>query len=183
MAFKFIISKLIQEGAICAEKNTIALDLGSANGVDSLYLAEQGLTVHAVDMEKESLDEITKKNKSIITHCCKIEDFKIKRNSYNLIIASFSLQFLSKDNAKNTIQSMVDGCIPGGVIIFNIIGNRDAWADSPKWHVWSQEEATTFVSNLPEATIRNFNQYEGLGGTIRAGLKQWHVFEFVLVKK
>ncbi|MDB5259276.1 MAG: Tellurite resistance protein TehB [Candidatus Taylorbacteria bacterium] len=182
MAFKYIITKLIKENSFATPKGA-ALDLGCGKGFDTLFIADEGFDVQAVDHASSSLDAIKKNNSNIEVLESKIEHFSIKKNYYSLIIASFSLQFLSKEDAKKVIQDMVDGIVSGGVVIFNVIGDRDAWADRSNWHIWDLEEIKKFVSEIPNAKLRNFNQYEGMGDTIKEGLKYWHVFEVVLIKK
>ncbi|MSR71726.1 MAG: methyltransferase domain-containing protein [Candidatus Taylorbacteria bacterium] len=173
-----LISKLISEKAL----NTVgrALDLGSGKGADAYILAEKGFKVDSVDRDKKSLTDAPI-SQSITKYNTNIEDFKIVSNTYNLVLASFSLQFLTKENAKNVIASMVNGCVKNGIIIFNLIGENDEWAVDGKWSTWSAMEIKDFVATL-SVTVRNFNQIEGKGDTICAGIKHWHIFELILIK-
>lgn len=161
----------------------LALDLGCGKGADALFLAENGFIVDAVDSSKENLASLeSEKNLNVKIFAVPIENFSILKNNYDLIIASFSLQFLSKELAKNTLTSMMDGTKKGGIVFFNLIGPKDEWAQNGKWSTWNKEEIFGFLDSRG-VTIRNYKEEAGLGDTISKGIKYWHIFEFVLVKK
>jgi 2-polyprenyl-3-methyl-5-hydroxy-6-metoxy-1,4-benzoquinol methylase len=182
MAFKNLIIHIIHEKTLSPEGGR-ALDLGcGGKALDSQFMAKEGFEVHAVDKEADFLHALAEKNAAIHTHLSRIEDFVIEKSHYNLLIASFSLQFLTREAARSTIMAMVDGAVPGGVIIFNVIGDLDAWKNNPGWYVWTRTEIADFISQIPGVTLRNFNENQGLGGTMKGEMKFWHTFDIVLVK-
>lgn len=178
-----LLNKLFKENAI---KPGVALDLGCGSGVLARFIADQGFSqVDAVDKDNFKIAmlaselSISHKINSILS---KIEDFKIEPGKYNLILASYSLQFMTKENQKKVLLDMVNGLAPGGVAVFNIIGENDAWKE--KWPTWKKKELDLAL-NFPVKEfieIRNFNEMAGMGDTIAVGLKCWHTFEVVLVK-
>jgi tellurite methyltransferase len=183
MAFtnqKTIFEKLVDESAL--PRKGRALDLGCGKGQDACTLAGRGFEVDAVDKNQELLDGIKSERGDIHLFNVSIEDFKIQKNTYGLIVASFSLQFLPKEDAKEVIRAMIDGTVASGILIFNLIGDRDEWANNPKWSTWERGEITDFLKKFP-VHIRNFNEKEGTGYTMSRDFKYWHVYEIVLVKK
>ncbi len=174
-----LLNKLFNENAI---KNGVALDLGCGSGGLARLAIEKGFSqVDAVDINTEALAKLEAPINPIVS---KMEDFKIEPNKYSLIIASYSLQFMTKENQRKTIREMISGLVSGGVAVFNIIGNGDEWAD--KWPTWTEDEVREFILSLwamgNSVQARNFNEMRGLGETMAKGLKSWHVFEVVMTK-
>ncbi len=176
---KSIFNTLIDEFALMP--NGRALDLGCGKGFDVLSFAEKGFEVDAVDKNNELLEAIKFKKNEIHIFNASIEDFVIQEKKYNLITASFSLQFLSKISAQKVIKSMINGLSAKGVIIFNLIGKKDEWANNDKWSTWEKSEIIDYLKEF-DIKIRNFNEIEGQGKTMASGLKYWHVYEIILIK-
>lgn len=107
------------------------LDLGCGQGKDSVFMAEKGFNVIAVD---KSLDKIKKLKdyldgkeikKRISLFSQDIADFDIEKNKYQIINAFNSLQFLSKQNALNTIEKIKSGLENGGYVIISCFTIND----------------------------------------------------------
>ncbi|NDE68087.1 methyltransferase domain-containing protein [bacterium] len=181
MAFtsRTIFDVLKRDGVI---KTGRALDLGCGIGIDAEKLSLDGFIVDAVDNDKKSLEKI-KTSSSIIPIFSKIEDFKIQKDSYTLISAQYSLQFLPKNQMEEVIKNMTKGVISGGIITFNVIGEKDEWKDTvgKTWTTWTREEADKFISNLP-VKVHKIITEEGMGMTLAGKLKYWHVINYVLIK-
>jgi tellurite methyltransferase len=101
------------------------LDLGCGQGSDSLFMAEKGFNVVAID---KSLDKIRtlekylegKEIKERISLLCQdIADFDIEKDKYQIINAFNSLQFLLKEKALDVIEKMKNGLENGGYIIIS----------------------------------------------------------------
>ena len=110
-----------------------ALDIGAGRGDDSYYLAKElGFQIDAIDSKKEGMvhekDEILlelqksaqEESLPIFTHEIDIRNFPLQKNTYSLIIAMNSLQFLREDVVRIAPQ-LIDALVPGGRIIISMI--------------------------------------------------------------
>ena len=114
------------------------LDLGCGQGKDSLFMAENGFDVVAID---KSLDKIKKfeeylegkKIKEKITLLSQdLADFDIEKDKYQIINAFNSLQFLPKQNALDVIKKMKNGVKIGGYIVISGFTVNDSLYQIPE---------------------------------------------------
>ena len=93
-----------------------ALDLASGPGRNSLYLAEQGWRVKAVDGSPLAIDILrdrsSQRNLDIDAHVADLEGgkFEIEPNVYDLICDGYYLQ-------RSLLPKMKSGVRPGGIIV------------------------------------------------------------------
>ncbi len=156
-----------------------ALELGCGGGYDARRLAEAGFVVDAVDCNAEVLKSLLP-TPSINPLLSQIENFSITPNTYNLISSQFVLHFLPKETAHTVISKMVEGAVRGGIISFNILGEKDEWKE--KWTTWTREEIEAFLQTLPIKIYKTVTE-EGSGMTRAGSIKYWHLREYVLVKE
>lgn len=156
-----------------------ALDLGCGIGRDAEILSKNNFIVDAVDADTQVVAKIPT-FPSITPIVSKLEDYTILENTYNLVSSQYVLHFLPKETAHEIITRMVAGAIPGGIISFNLLGEKDEWRD--KWTTWTREEAESFISTLPIITHKIITE-EGKGMTRAGIMKYWHVLNFVLIKR
>ena len=88
-----------------------ALDVAAGNGRNSLYLAEQGFEVDAVDISDEALTKLAKRHANLHPVCADLDDFNIPKNRYRLIL---NIRFLNR----RLFPYIKDGLVSGGVLIF-----------------------------------------------------------------
>ena len=69
-----------------------ALDIAAGNGRNSVFLADRGFAVDAVDISATGLDTIDKKNTKIHTICTDLDHYQIAENKYDLIVNTNFLQ-------------------------------------------------------------------------------------------
>ncbi|MFH1551441.1 MAG: methyltransferase domain-containing protein [bacterium] len=100
-----------EKGLIKALKYTqkgIALDIGAGQGRNSIFLANYGFRVEAVDKDNKGLKkckEYAKKhNLSIKTKAVDIKDFKFKKNKYSIIFSITGIDFLKFSEIKKIIK-------------------------------------------------------------------------------
>lgn len=90
-----------------------ALDIGCANGAESLYLASLGLNVTGIDiMLPDNLPS------SLNIHWLKedILKFDFPKNKFNVIVAFNVLQFLDLKNRNIILDNIFQALSPGGLI-------------------------------------------------------------------
>ncbi len=99
-----------------------ALDIACGNGRNSLYLAEKGFKVDAVDISTEAMDHLAGKNPNINVICQDIDTWIIPENLYEMII---NIRFLDR----RLFPMIHKGLKPGGVLIIESFsgGKKDKY--------------------------------------------------------
>lgn len=102
------------------------LDLGCGEGKNSLFLAENGYDVTAVDISDVAIERLrkkaTEKNLSIACFTCSAEDF-VFQSSYHFVLCNYLLHFLQKSIGLDLIKRIQDHTEKSGVNL--ISGFRD----------------------------------------------------------
>jgi tellurite methyltransferase len=88
-----------------------ALDIAAGNGRNSIFLADWGFTVDAIDIADEGLRLFAGKHPNIHPICADLDHFDIPANRYDLII---NLKFLNR----RLFPYIRDGLTAGGILIF-----------------------------------------------------------------
>ena len=110
--------------------NGKALDLGCGNAKDSLFLAQRGFSVHAIDIDSKiikNLKQEPKKEKLKINIIkADIRKFPIKENTYDLILAINSLIFMKKSELQKIITKIKKGVKNNGIVIISGFTTKDS---------------------------------------------------------
>lgn len=88
-----------------------ALDIACGNGRNSIFLAERGFAVDAVDISTVATTHLAGRNPNINVICTDLDTWAIPRNRYELIV---NIRFLDR----HLLTMIQDGLRPGGVLIF-----------------------------------------------------------------
>ncbi len=120
---KTIFNSLLKDGIL---KIGRALDIGGREGKDAINFVKEGYIVDVLDSDTESIKSIPT-NPSITPILSKIEDFKIEKETYDLISCQYVLHFLSKEVTEDVIVRMIEGTKSGGVVAFTLLGDKDEW--------------------------------------------------------
>ncbi|MBU2515619.1 methyltransferase domain-containing protein [bacterium] len=88
-----------------------ALDIAAGNCRNSIFLAEKGFQVDAVDISKTGLELQENKAGAITLICQDLDTYRITENSYDLII---NINFLDR----HLFPCIRKGLKPGGTLIF-----------------------------------------------------------------
>lgn len=110
-------------------KNGRAIDIGTGNGSNALFLAGNGFKVDAIDINKNAIDSIKKRGKelNIELNAKKIDIKKFPFNKkYDLILAIQSLIFMKKSEFKTIISKIKKSLNRGGVAIISSFTTADA---------------------------------------------------------
>lgn len=106
-----------------------ALEIGAGKGNNAIYLAQQGFSVTAVELNKESTQVIEKRaqeNEVVLDIANQdIRDFAIEKNRYALISSFSSLNFLSREELIETINKIKAGLVMGGICAIVLYTNND----------------------------------------------------------
>ena len=88
-----------------------ALDIACGNGRNSIFLAEKGFTVDAVDISNIATDRLKGRHPQIHPLCMDLDTWEIPRNHYQLII---NVRFLDR----RLFPQIKEGLKKGGLLIF-----------------------------------------------------------------
>jgi tellurite methyltransferase len=86
-------------------------DIGAGNGRNSLFLAEQGFVVDAVDISDVGLSLFAGRHPNARGLCADLDTFDLPRDRYGLII---NIKYLNR----RLFPQIRDGLVAGGVLIF-----------------------------------------------------------------
>lgn len=100
------------------------LDIGAGDGRNSLYLASQGFTVHALDVSRTGLKNLQKRARSNnLSHAVTttVADFLTytPTRTYDNIITNFTIHFIGAHNIQSFVQKMMDTTNPSGVNVID----------------------------------------------------------------
>ncbi len=178
MIYQYILD-LVDSGLIRKGK---ALDLGCGPGNASMILAGLEFEVDAVDKK----DQVGIEWDGRISFINKdIRDFEIMKNTYEFINARNVLHFLDKHDIKMMIERMYDGLKKGGVMYFNVSGDKDGWKNKSKSIVTflTDRELVKYIECVLVMPVYNKVTRLGYGTTTSGILKYTHTISYTVVKK
>lgn len=103
-----------------------ALDLACGNGRNSIFLAQKGFAVDAVDISTVATNHLAGRHPKVKVICQDIDDWEIPQNRYDLIL---NIRFLDR----RLFPMIRKGLKTGGVLIFESFmdGKRDEYCLEP----------------------------------------------------
>jgi len=157
-----------------------SVDLGCGVGHAVLFMAEKGWEVDAVDGHQEALTTLSQRlgsNHRVHLHHSLLQDFEMKPNSYDLVVAAYSLFFLGQEDFKETWEHIRNALKPGGLFVGEFLGVKDDWADQFTAH--SHDEVDELLAGW--ATIYS-EEVEREGFVSQGQPKHWHIFHVIARK-
>lgn len=97
-----------------------ALDYGAGTGRNSLYLANLGIEVLAVDQNIEELEKLATFNQRIRPLKADLREWKIQ-DKFDLVVATNVLQFFDNDTTIRCLMDMTNCLNSGGVLCLTYI--------------------------------------------------------------
>ena len=91
-----------------------ALDIAAGNGRNSLFLAERGFGVDAVDISDAGLAHFAGRHPNLHAICADLEVFDIPPGRYELIVNTHYLN-------RRLLPQISEGLKPGGLLIFEAL--------------------------------------------------------------
>ena len=88
-----------------------ALDIACGNGRNSIFLAEKGFVVDAVDISRVATEQLAGRRQNINAICTDLDTWNVQPNNYELIV---NIRFLER----RLFPMIHDGLKPGGLLIF-----------------------------------------------------------------
>jgi len=113
-----------------------ALDLGSGQGNDALFLAQRGFSVTAVEIRKdmaEIIKERAEENQLKVDVVQQdIRDFSIAENSVVFISAMNCLHYFLKQEFLDIIEKIKRGLVKGGIAVIGLFTTEDPMFEKAK---------------------------------------------------
>lgn len=106
-----------------------ALDVGCGEGRNSIFLAENGFQVVAIDNSKEAILKLesisVEKKTSIKTILADVTKYKYEKEKYSIIVAETIIDHLEKEDGDNLIVNLISSLIQSGIIFISVFTVND----------------------------------------------------------
>ncbi|HMS54543.1 MAG TPA: class I SAM-dependent methyltransferase [Fimbriimonadaceae bacterium] len=155
-------------------KSGLAVDLGCGVGIGTKFLLEHGLQVIAVDAEAEAFDRMG--DLACTRVCSSFSDFKFP--ACDVVVAQFSLFFLSDGEFREFWPRLTQALKPGGLFCGQLLGRNDDWV-SRGYSAYTDSEVRQFLEAFD---ILSYEEADRDGQTSLGESKHWHVFHIIARK-
>ncbi|MEK6955028.1 MAG: methyltransferase domain-containing protein [Nanoarchaeota archaeon] len=138
------------------KKSGSVLDLGAGGGRNSLFFAKKGFSIDVVDFSSKALNTIKEKNNN---YKCNIAYYKENitkfrfRKKYDIIICTYVLHFLNKDNIKIMIKKMKLNTAKNGINIISVFTKDNKIHGFS--HLFEQDELKDFYKDWKVLDYKN----------------------------
>lgn len=113
--------KLLKDYWPLIDKNRPVLDIGAGQGRNTIFLARQGLEVHAIDPSKVAVQMIEQvasdEGLKVLTRHCGFESYKPDTDIYAGILLFGLIQILSWAQIESLL-ALIDACTDKGSLVF-----------------------------------------------------------------
>lgn len=156
-----------------------AVELGCGVGHGVLWFLEKGFEVTAVDLSPEAVALVA--SRVPVEHRERLElavydmrAFPSSNQKYDVVVAGFSLFFLSREDADRLWRRMRESIVPGGILMAQFMGPNDDWADRMATHTRTEVEGL-----LAGMKVLHLQEDDRDGQTSQGSAKHWHVFHVI----
>ncbi len=120
---------LLRNFSFLLPKTGLGLDLGSGDGRNSIFLAQMGLQMKAVDSSRLALSRLKEKARdehlNILTFRQDMMEFHLEPRQYQVILCLWSLMYLLPQQILMLAQRMTAGLQPGGLLFCSVFTDQD----------------------------------------------------------
>lgn len=95
-----------------------ALDIACGNGRNSLFLAQKGFVVDALDVSPVAIKAVNKLHDNICARCLDLDEWSVPADYYDLIV---NIRYLNR----HLFSTIPYGLKPGGLLIFETFASTD----------------------------------------------------------
>ncbi|WP_444891080.1 class I SAM-dependent methyltransferase [Microbulbifer sp. DLAB2-AA] len=167
----------------------ISVDCGCGAGSDIAYLRSNNFTVHAFDIENESISRCRKRFKDD-------EQVILSRDSFNtfhypessLVVADASLFFCPEKDFESVWLKITNSLTEGGIFCGSFLGPKDTMAgpEYDKEAFWSDTlimNESKIKKHLSNFELLKWTEHDLSGETTDGTPHHWHIFSIVARKK
>lgn len=150
----------------------VAVDLGCGRGIEARFLAENGFTVHAYDVDPSVSEALEELAAELPVHA-EIVDLSQLRElpGADLILACASLPFLPRRSFAGLWDAVRTALRPQGNLAVDLFGVRDDWAGTDGTFL-SRQEVEALLDGLEVLELVE----EERDGRSFSGPKHWHTY-------
>jgi trans-aconitate methyltransferase len=164
------------------KKPGFAIDLGCGNGRDTVEILRQNWCVLAIDKEPEAINRLLARphlaKQQLTTQIAHFGELQLPQN-VDLINASFSLPFCSREVFPSLWNQIFDSLAIGGRFSGHLFGERDSWCNGELINCFTRSQ----IENLLEFyAIELLEEEEHQGFTPLGEDRYWHIFHIVARK-
>lgn len=156
-----------------------AIDLGCGVGTGTLWLAEKGYQVFAIDNSEEAIEILRQRLEGRTSVKLKMGEMQsVPFPKADVIVASFSLFLLNSDDFKKVWSKIKRSLKPGGVFMGQFLGKNDEWASYSL--TLTRQEVARLFRGMDKLYM---DEVEREGKTVLNESKHWHVFHVIARKR
>ncbi len=182
----------VREDLVFAERligrEKIAVDCGCGAGADIAFLRDKGFTVHAFDIEEESIRLCRERfgnDENIHLSCASFNSFDYPQST--LLVADASLFFCPADEFVKVWSSIFTSLVKGGIFCGSFLGPNDTMAgpDFDKKSFWEHVLVFNEVELrvcLGDFEILKITEHNVVGEGPQGSPHQWHIYSVVARK-
>jgi trans-aconitate methyltransferase len=154
------------------------LDLGCGVGNGTGFLLERGLSVLAVDADAEAVQIVGHRFPHAEAKRSTFQDLELDANSFDVVIALFSLFFLPPEAHQIFWAKVVASMKPGSLFAGQFLGPDDDWV-SRGYAFHNRDALEGLFQGFQLLDLEEANRD---GSTLQGEHKHWHVFHVVAKK-
>ncbi len=155
-----------------------AIELGCGVGNGTLWLADKGFQVWALDNSPEALEILLGRLEDQTQVTLKLGTMQgTPFPKADVIVAAFSLFMLSPEDFKKVWTKIKRALKPGGIFMGQLLGPNDEWASYSLTH--TRKEVKRLLRGMDTLF---FDEVQREGKTVMGDLKRWHVFHIIARK-
>lgn len=154
-----------------------AADLGCGVGHAVLFLAGRGYEVEAYDGHIQALETLRSRlepGMRVTTHHSLLQDAFLEPGAYDVVVAAYSLFFLSPEDFAKTWAMIVAALKPGGLFVGEFLGPNDDWAAQFTTH-----DAAAVDLLLAPFEVLYLEEVDRDGFVSQGTPKHWHIFHVI----
>ncbi len=155
-----------------------AIEIGFGDGTETLALLAAGWRVLAIDPTPDAAEVLRSRVPVHIADNLEIRTLPAEEADlppFDLIYSGYALSFLEPAAFRRFWAAVRERLRPGGLIVVNVFGVHDTWADDATMTFLDLNGVNRLVAGLEATTIDE----EDADGDSFIGPKHWHVFDIV----
>lgn len=143
------------------------LDLGAGEGRNSIFLAKQGFSITAIDINETGLSKIQRAsdndNLDIRSELADISTYATV-GEYDAIIANAALHFIEAGDISRIINNIQGHTKKGGVNLFTLFSTDDPGVlETPDYYFFSEEELRRYYKDWEIELLEHYQKHETHG--------------------
>jgi trans-aconitate methyltransferase len=135
-----------------------ALDIGAGEGELSIWLAQKGFQVDAIESDPDACSRLEARSKGLIVtiHSMDVRDYSFPEGEYSLVYAGAILHFLKPTDLWVLADRIVLSLVQGGFFIAQVFTTDDPGYEELRDSGAEEIEPNTFISAVLEEPIHYF---------------------------